>query len=121
MITKPYVIIYDKERGRICLTEQDWVIYFDEAVGITIHREDGPAEEWADGTKEWYIDGKRHREDGPALEYISGANHHFIDGKGYSENGYNKLIREVDSLDPVLGLIDPREWVRKRFSKKLKT
>jgi len=40
-----------------------------------IHREDGPAIEYADGrgiTKEWYIRGLRHREDGPAFEYANG-------------------------------------------------
>jgi hypothetical protein len=33
-----------------------------------LHREDGPAIEWADGSKSWYIDGMLHREDGPAVE-----------------------------------------------------
>lgn len=28
-----------------------------------IHREDGPAYIWADGTKEWYLNGKKHREE----------------------------------------------------------
>ena len=32
------------------------------------HRDDGPAIEYADGTKYWYRDGKLHREDGPAIE-----------------------------------------------------
>jgi hypothetical protein len=27
-----------------------------------LHREDGPAAEYGDGTKEWWINGKRHRE-----------------------------------------------------------
>jgi len=31
-----------------------------------LHREDGPAIEWADGVKEWYWAGQRHREDGIA-------------------------------------------------------
>ena len=34
-----------------------------------LHREDGPAVEWNDGTKEWYRHGKLHRVDGPAIEY----------------------------------------------------
>lgn len=34
-----------------------------------LHREDGPAREWADGdTREWFRAGLRHRDDGPALE-----------------------------------------------------
>ena len=38
-----------------------------------LHREDGPAIEWADGGKEWYINDKLHREDGPAVEYSDGT------------------------------------------------
>ena len=37
------------------------------------HREDGPAVEYADGSKEWYLNGKLHREDGPACEYADGS------------------------------------------------
>ena len=33
------------------------------------HRIDGPAIEWNDGTKEWWIKGSQHRMDGPAIEY----------------------------------------------------
>ena len=33
-----------------------------------IHREDGPAVEFADGGKWWYKNGKIHREEGPAFE-----------------------------------------------------
>jgi len=31
------------------------------------HREDGPAIEYGNGDKDWYIRGMRHREDGPAM------------------------------------------------------
>jgi hypothetical protein len=37
-----------------------------------LHREDGPAYEWANGDKEWLLNGKSHREDGPAYEYANG-------------------------------------------------
>ena len=37
-----------------------------------IHREDGPALIWADGTIMWYNNGKLHREDGPAVIGSSG-------------------------------------------------
>ena len=35
------------------------------------HREDGPAAEYPNGDKYWYLNGKRHREDGPAIEYTN--------------------------------------------------
>ena len=46
------------------------VAYFNDAGQI--HREDGPAIEWFNGDKEYYINGKRHRIDGPAIEKING-------------------------------------------------
>ena len=36
-----------------------------------LHRIDGPAVEYADGSKSWYINGKFHRIDGPAIEDIN--------------------------------------------------
>jgi len=38
-----------------------------------LHREDGPAIEWANGHKEWWLNGKLHREDGPARELANGT------------------------------------------------
>ena len=37
-----------------------------------LHRLDGPAVEWADGSKEWLVNDERHRLDGPACEYADG-------------------------------------------------
>ena len=33
-----------------------------------LHREDGPAVEYNNGIKFWYLHGKRHRADGPAVD-----------------------------------------------------
>jgi len=51
------------------------------------HREDGPAVEWASGTKEWYLDGKLHREDGPAIESADGDKFWYLEGKFHREDG----------------------------------
>jgi hypothetical protein len=37
-----------------------------------LHRDDGPAIEYADGDTEWYQHGKLHRDDGPAIEWSNG-------------------------------------------------
>jgi hypothetical protein len=52
-----------------------------------LHREDGPAVEWADGDKEWWINGKRHREDGPAVECADGYKRWFLNGLVHREDG----------------------------------
>jgi hypothetical protein len=52
-----------------------------------LHREDGPAIEWANGRKEWYLDGKCHREDGPAVEWANGDKQWYRNGKCHREDG----------------------------------
>ena len=37
------------------------------------HRTDGPAIEYANGYKWWYIKGQLHRTDGPAIEWADGV------------------------------------------------
>jgi hypothetical protein len=37
-----------------------------------LHRENGPAVEFTNGDKYWYINGEKHREDGPAVEWDNG-------------------------------------------------
>ena len=51
------------------------------------HREDGPAIVYASGSKTWYLNGKCHREDGPAFEYADGSKEWFINGKYHREDG----------------------------------
>ena len=38
-----------------------------------LHCEDGPAIEFVNGHKSWFINGKQHREDGPAVEWVGGG------------------------------------------------
>lgn len=45
-----------------------------------VHREDGPAIEYANGDKYWFRNGKCHRDDGPAIEYADGIKHWYLDG-----------------------------------------
>ena len=33
---------------------------------------------WADGAKQWFLNGKYHREDGPAIEYTDGTKYWFL-------------------------------------------
>jgi hypothetical protein len=55
--------------------------------GDKLHREDGPAIEYAHGGKSWYRDGKLHREDGPACEYADGDKSWFLNGERHREDG----------------------------------
>jgi hypothetical protein len=66
------------------------------------HREDGPAVEYADGGKAWYINGELHREDGPAIEYATGGKCWFINGELLTEEEFNTRMNPVElTLDEI--------------------
>ena len=53
-----------------------------------LHRTDGPAVEYANGTKHWYQNDQRHRIDGPAVEWANGNKWWYIEGKNLSEKEF---------------------------------
>ena len=59
-----------------------------------MHREGGPAVEYAYGDKSWYKNGKRHKEDGPAVERAG----------DYKEYWYNNILYPKIKTD--------EEWIR---------
>jgi endonuclease YncB( thermonuclease family) len=64
------------------------------------HRVDGPAVEWADGDK-WWMNGKRHRVDGPAVEWADGDKWWCLDGNVYTFDKWleaNKFISEEEKV-----------------------
>ena len=73
---KTYKVIVDNDSSIFWYNEND-----------QFHREDGPAIEWADGSKQWFINGKHHREDGPAIEGSYGDKYWFINNKLHREDG----------------------------------
>jgi len=100
-----------------------------------LHREDGPAVEWASGSKEWHLNGKYHRTDGPAIEWADGYRAWRLNGKRHRSDGPatesvdgtkewwikdEQLFKEdFSSLDQIikmqaLELFTPQEIVRMR-------
>lgn len=55
------------------------------------HRDDGPAKVFRGGDKHWFRHGLPHRDDGPAIEYANGDQEWFLDGKKFSEEQFNML------------------------------
>jgi len=45
------------------------------------HRADGPAVVRVNGDKKWYKNGQRHRTGGPAIEWANGDNEWYKNGK----------------------------------------
>lgn len=64
------------------------IFYYKDERCTLLHREDGPAIEYENGTKHWFINGKHHREDGPAIEWQDGSKEWYINGQLHREDGY---------------------------------
>jgi len=65
------------EYGTICWFNEDG----------EFHREDGPAVEWADGSKFWFINGQLHLEDMPAYEGANGDKSWYLNDQLHREDG----------------------------------
>ena len=73
------------------------------------HREDGPAIEYSNGPKFWYLNDKLHREDGPATEWADGTKEWYLNGKkitfGFKrKNPKVKALQELMKTQEVLEL-----------------
>ena len=111
-----YITIYTRD-AKLEYTKDDYYKLFFGADHY-LDRKDGPALEWFDGSKHWYVDGRLHRLDGPAIENVdhnlrdSFNRRWYIDGVQWNRRDYRDLIREVKDMPLVLRLVDPRKWVR---------
>jgi hypothetical protein len=72
-----------------------------------LHRENGPAIEYAGGTKYWYLNGKYHREDGPAIERSDGSKRWYLNDEYLTEEEFNKRTKvtemTVEEVEKLLG------------------
>jgi hypothetical protein len=57
-----------------------------------LHREDGPAVVYEDGTRLWLIEGNLHRADGPAIIYEDGEIQWWLNGIQYTEDDFQNEI-----------------------------
>ncbi len=57
------------------------------------HRLDGPSLKNLFGDKIWFKNGLWHRENGPAQEWYDGQKRYYLDGYPYPEREYWKIFR----------------------------
>jgi hypothetical protein len=81
-----------------------------------LHREDGPAIEWANGSKRWYLNGNLHRVDGPAIEYVDGTKYWCLNGKLHREDG--PAIECADGSK--FWYLEGKELIEEEFNAKIK-
>ena len=87
-----------------CLIDKDKDIFWFKN-GL-LHREDGPAIEYASGSKFWYKNGECHREDGPAVEFSDGDKSWFCVGIEYTDEQTWKIAIRKIKLEKVLKKIN---------------
>ena len=87
---KPQYIRIDRYGSKFYFSDKEMKIF---------HRENGPAVEWVDGDKRWYLNGKCHREDGPAIECSDGYKSWYLNGVAYSEEDFNKKMKSSKKIN----------------------
>jgi hypothetical protein len=78
--------VYNKQKNRM-----EW------KVGEVLHRLDGPALIYPDGSFEWRRYGILHREKGPAMAWTAGSKRYLSDRMVYDNNG--NIVRSSDDLE----------------------
>ena len=64
-----------------------------------LHRIDGPAVEWQDGAKFWYLNDKRHRIDGPAVEWADGRKSWWLNDQFMEFSVWKTEVRKYYETD----------------------
>ena len=108
--------VFDAQKYRIEVNDIGTTCYYNSVEQL--HRDDGPAIEWAngtrhwyqngllhrtngpavlcaDGTELWYQNGLRHRTDGPAIVTPSGYKAWYINGEPLTEAEFNQAIKSL--------------------------
>ena len=61
---------------------------------------------WGNGSESWYLNGKLHREDGPAREYASGDKFWYLNGKLHREEEHKRIAYSLyATLGETFGLL----------------
>jgi hypothetical protein len=79
--------LYEYGNGKNIVFLKDWYL------NGKIHRENGPAREYANGDKIWYLNGICHREDGPAIDFADGTKEWWLNNKHVSQKEFERLMR----------------------------
>ena len=72
--------------------------WYKDAKGTVLHRTDGPAIEYTNGDKSWYMNDQRHRTDGPAIEYTDGYKVWYLNGTRVTEQQHQAQTAPVQEM-----------------------
>jgi hypothetical protein len=66
-----------------------------------LHRVDGPAIEFPNGSSIWCINGVPHREDGPAVKLVDGSEKWYLNGKLLTKESWLEKIPEESKMETL--------------------
>jgi hypothetical protein len=112
---QPYCRVHTREG----LKEFDigyYSMYYNK-IQLKAHRVDGPAIEFADNHKEYYVDGLLHRMDGEAVINSPMRGSRFYIGGLYIDDKeiYDALVTLINNYPTCLRLTEPNTWLRTTF------
>ena len=67
-----------------------------------LHREGGPAIEFANGDKSWWLNGQRHRENGPAYEFANGDKSWYLNDEYLTEAQFKARTKKPNCNGKVV-------------------
>ena len=85
--------VFDALKYRIEVDECGTRRYFN--ANGQLHRENGPAIEYADGSKSWYKNDQYHRTDGPAIDWTRGRKAWCINGEELTKAEFNQRVKSL--------------------------
>ncbi len=80
------------------IKNDDGIFYYKDKEMTIRHREDGPACEYSDGGKAWWLNDQLHREDGHAIEYADGSKYWYLNGKEVTSSEHYKLTTKEPTI-----------------------
>lgn len=81
-----------------------------------LHCEGEPAVEWADGRKEWHVNGKMHREDGAALILPNGGERYYLNDVKMSKEEFDEKISMREKPRPIIDTVHGNRNPQKRHT-----
>ena len=83
--------VFDALKYRIVVDEDGTRWYYNSA--NQLHRDDGPAVEYATGDRYWYQNDRFHRTDGPAIMLADGRKWWYLNDKPLTEAEFNQRVK----------------------------
>lgn len=64
---------------------------------LPISKQTGPVK-FASGTVFWYYEGNLHKTDGPAIEYLDGSKEYWLNDKHYSYQEWYTIVNNLEKF-----------------------